>query len=76
MAGTSCRKKQKFDWQISPNGKKKRYMQFAGYVTCLERINNVSWLNLMAGTAHGKKQKFEISTNHACNLDLILYFVI
>ena len=56
MAGTSCRKKQKFDWQMSPNGKKKRYMQFARYVTCMERINNVSWLNLMAGTAHGKNR--------------------
>ena len=56
MAGTSCRKKQKFDWQMSPNGKKKIYMQFAGYVTCMERINNVSWLNLMAGTAHGKNR--------------------
>ena len=56
MAGTSCRKKQKSDGQMSPNGKKKRYMQFAGYVTCMERINNVSWLNLMAGTAHGKNR--------------------
>ena len=36
--------------------KKKRYMQSAGYVTCMERINNVSWLNLMAGTAHGKNR--------------------
>ena len=45
-------KKQKSDWQMSPNGKKKS----AGYVTCMERINNVSWVNLMAGTSHGKNR--------------------
>ena len=56
MAGTSCRKKNRNLIGKCHLMEKKSYMQFAGYVTCMERINNVSWLNLMAGTAHGKNR--------------------
>jgi hypothetical protein len=56
--------------------KRKRYMQSTGYVTCMEGVQNISCLNLMAGTSLRKKQKSEISNNHACKLDLILYFLI
>ena len=46
------------------------------YMSRARRIKNNSCLNLMAGTSCEKKKKYEISTNHACMLDLILYFLI
>ena len=58
------------------DGKKTLHTICWVYMSRAWRIKNNSCLNLTAGTSHGKKQKYEISTNHACILDLILYFLI
>ena len=61
---------------VTPRDGQKRYMQIAGYVTGMEGIKKNYGLNLMAGAWRAEKQKSEISTNLACMLDLILYFLI